>query len=93
MYLEAHSALRYRLDGSLRCSESTFPQTNPQAVDNPGQSNTAYRARMKKGTWCRPKGCRDREIWYRLLQDGLGCWCTCGGPSFGADVRGGSLAP
>jgi hypothetical protein len=25
-----------------------YPQTNPQAVDNPGQSNTKYRGKMRK---------------------------------------------
>ena len=27
---------------------ATYPQTNPQAVDNLGQSNTKYRARVGK---------------------------------------------
>jgi hypothetical protein len=37
---------------------ATYPQTNPQAVDNPGQSNTKYRARVEKGTWYHLRGNR-----------------------------------
>jgi hypothetical protein len=45
---------------------ATDPQTIPQAVDNPGQSNTRYRARVRKRDPVPSQGSGERGIWVSL---------------------------
>jgi len=76
---------------------ATYPQTIPQAVDNPAQSNTKYRAKVKKSDPVPSQG-GGRGVGKRNY--GIVCYKTDGtvraravGPSYGADVRGGIVGP
>jgi hypothetical protein len=94
IYLEAHSALRHRLASSLRYPDGTHPQTIPQAVDTPAQTNTRYRARVKKRDPVPSQGSGGREIWvsFATRRTGLIVHVQLVRLS-GADVRGGIVGP
>jgi hypothetical protein len=91
--LEAHCALRDRLDRSFRCSECTYSQTIPQVVDNPGQSNTKCRARVKKRDFLPSRKRGEREVWVSFATRRTAVHAHAACPSSGADVGRGSSAP